>query len=154
MAYSIVLSNPSHNTDITPKSLSADDNENIKLDRVIYQYLGSLIKNKNLMNLYDANKIPLEYRKFLDEMNDLFMAKEYSEFGYDINDVKKEIIMLDQWLGALGQTEEYSYSKDWINVKDWIDSSFENEPIRVLVDMSDNTYLTDSAGTKVLVRIL
>ncbi len=146
MAYKVTLGNPSRTTQRKPDS---DIDGELKFDRIIYQSLGSLVQNKKLLELYDENKIPLSYRRTLDELNDLYLKTNYPELATNII-VKEGIVSLDSYLGSLGIDVDYPYSKDIKNIPVWLDITFQSE-YRILVDESDNTYLTDGGGTEVLV---
>ena len=146
MAIKVTLSNPSRVTKRVPVE---DVVGEAKFDRAFYQYLGSLVKNKELLQDYTDNKIPLEYRRMLDEMNELYLKMYYPILGADIV-VKPGIEELDLYLGSLGITEDYPYSKDTINIPAWLQTTSQTE-YRILVDEDDNTFLTDSGGTEVLV---
>jgi len=146
MAIKVTLRNPSRVTIRSPKEDVVDE---AKFDRTFYQYLGSLVKNKTLLDDYNDNKLPLEYRRFLDEMNTLYMKFNYPELTQDLV-VKPGIVELDQYLGELGLTEEYPYSKDTINIPNWLTLTPQEEH-RQLVDESDMTYLVDSRDNTRLV---
>jgi len=154
MAYKITLGNPSRVTRRTPDAKEEDGGatHKININRSTYQYLGSLVKNKKLLELYNNNQIPNEYRRVLDELNDLFIKVNYPSLGLDIV-VEPGIVELDEWLGNLGIIQEYPYNKDSVDIPVWIPSEALTE-VRVLIDKSDNTYLTDSSGTEVLVRYI
>ena len=119
------------------------------MERIFYQKLGSLVSNKKLDILYAENKLPLEYRRFLDEMNELYLKKNYPILGADIV-VKPGIEELDKYLGSLGLTEDYPYSKDTIDIPAWLEIDTVPE-YRVLIDTTDDTYLTTNNDTEVLV---
>ncbi len=146
MAVKITLSNASQ---ITLREPTLNEDNNIKFSRIFYQYLGSLVKNKTLLDDYDNNKLPLEYRRFLDEMNVLYMKFNYPELTQDLV-VKSGIIELDQYLGELGLTEKYPYSKDAIDIPSWLKAEAQEE-YRQLVDEADMTYLVDSTDDTRLV---
>ncbi len=148
MAVKVTLQNPSRITRRSPNSNTTTSTP--KFDRAFYQYLGSLVKDKTLLNDYENNAIPLEYRRMLDEMNDLHIKKNYPILGSETI-IKDGIIALDEYLGSLGVDLTYPYEKDVVNIPAWLDV-IEQAEVRVLVDMSDNTYLTDNNGTEFLVR--
>ena len=59
------------------------------------------------------------------------------------------MIALDEYLGSLGVSEDYPYSKDFVSITPLIDPEVATA-VRILVDESDNTYLVD--GNEVLVQ--
>ena len=145
MAIKVTLRNPSRVTIRSPKEDVVDE---AKFDRTFYQYLGSLVKAKTLVEDYNNNKLPLEYRRFLDDMNTLYLKKNYPVLGVDLK-VKPGIEKLDEYLGSLGLMEDYPYSKDAVNIPAWLQIDSQPE-YRVLVDMADNTYLTTNNNTELL----
>ena len=152
MPYKVTLGNPSRTTRRRPESDPKDGSGTggkLDMSRLTYQALSSLVQNKKLLELYDNNRLPLEYRRVLDELNDLYLRNNYGSSGANIV-IKDGIIALDEYLGTLGIGIDYPYSKDATNVDEWIYNSVQTE-YRILVDGSDNTYLTTNNGTEVLV---
>ena len=146
MAITVKLGNASRTTSRTPEVSS--DNK-LKFSRQFYQFLGSVVKNKQLLDDYNNDKLSLEYKRFLDEMNDLFIVVNYPELSSGII-LSEHIKLLDEYLGDLGSISEYIYSKDSVNIPQWLSISKQTE-YRILIDDDDNTYLTDTNGTEVLV---
>jgi len=144
MAIRVTLGNPSQVTRRTPKETGTDK---LNMSRATYQKLGSLVKNKSLVDDYDSGSLPAEYIRVLDELNNLFLKTNYPLLSGDLV-IEPGIIELDEYLGTLGIDDNYRYSKDFVNIPAWMESEDPAE-MRVLVDNSDNTYLTD--GTDVLV---
>ena len=142
----VKLTNPSK---ITKKDTTLDSDSNVVLARSIYQNLGSLIKNTTILDDYNNGRLPQEYKRFLDEMNDLFIKLNYPELGKDIV-VKEGIAETDEYLGDLGIIQEYFYSKDTVNIPAWLAIDSQTE-YRILVDESDNTHLVDLSDDTVLV---
>jgi len=142
----VKLTNPSK---ITKKDTTLDSDSNVVLARSIYQNLGSLIKNTTILDDYNNDRLPQEYKRFLDEMNDLFIKLNYPELGKDIV-VKEGIAETDEYLGDLGVIQEYFYSKDAVDIPAWVTTDSQSE-YRILVDESDNTHLVDLSDDTVLV---
>ncbi len=152
MPYKVTLGNPSKTTRRRPESDPVDGSGTggtLDMSRLTYQSLGSLVQNKKLLELYNDNRLPLEYRRVLDELNDLYLKNNYGSLGAHII-VEDGIIALDEYLGTLGIGIDYPYSKDAANIDAWIDIASQTE-YRILVDSRDNTYLTTNNGTEVLV---
>jgi len=157
MAIKVVLSNPSQITSRTPDTQIMGTT---KMSRATYQYLGSLIQNKGLIErdingnivggTYTDMDLPLEYIRVLDELNDLFLKTNYPLFYGDLV-IAEGTIELDEYLGSLGITEDYPYSKDAVNIPVWL-SATESSPERQLVDYSDDSYLVDTSDNTRLVR--
>jgi len=151
MAIKVRLTNKSQGTKPGVDSFTGSKlDDNILLDRNIYQRLSSLTKNKNILAEYNAGTLPPAYVEFLDRMDTLLIALNSNEPNTQIAD--SDILIINAYLGSLGETEQYAYSKDWVQVKDWIAIGIPQTEYRVLVDESDNTYLTDSNGTEVLIE--
>jgi len=149
MAVKVVLTNASRVTKRLPEQES-DLNEDIRINRNTYQQLGSLAQNKTLVTLYNEGKLAAEYIRLLDELNDLYIVKNYPELASEIT-LADYIEELDEYLGSLGVSIEYEYEKDKVNISPWL-AVDRRTPTRVLTDETDNTYLTTSSGTEVLVR--
>ena len=111
--------------------------------RSIYQRLGSLTHCMRIVEDYENDRLPIEFKKFLDDMN---------EVNKIIGVPTESIKAIDEYLGDLGDLEEYPYSKDSREIPQWLISVTENE-YRILTDASDNTYLTDGTDDTVLVYI-
>jgi len=141
----VKLQNPSR---LTRSNVKKGDTASLILSRAIYQRLGSLEGNKDISEDYSNEAIPAEFRRLLDVFDDIQFNKSFPEALQ--RDVPAEFTDLDIYLGSLGVTEEYHYGKDFVNITPWLDAEAQSE-YRVLMDESDNTYLTDSNGTEVLV---
>ncbi len=103
----VSLRNPSRVTSgITTHNTS--DNK-VYLDRSIYQRLGSLLKNKTILDDYNNGRLPKEFVKFLDIMNEI-----------NEGTAETEVIALDELLGSFGENIDYSYSKDFMNIANWL----------------------------------
>ena len=107
MATRVVLTNTSRSTSRKPSNSNKAD---LSIDRHTYQSLGSLEINKTIIDRYDNGELTPEYMKFLDDMQKL------SDGNTDV-DMKS----FDEYLGSLGDIEEYKYSKDYVNIPEWID---------------------------------
>jgi len=143
----VKLANPSKISK-SDTTLTTDD-QSVVVSRSIYQNLGSLLKNKTLTDSYENGPIPDEYKKFLDQMDDLFLKLNYPALAVDIV-VDPAIEEVDEYLGELGILQDYFYEKDTVNIPQWLDT-LDIEPVRVLYDESDNTYLVDGSDDTVLV---
>jgi len=141
----VVLGNPAQITRRSPQLRGVDS---ISMSRSIYQKLGSLVKNKTLVDDYNNGNLPSEYIRIVDELNNLFLKKNYPGIHGGL-EIEEGIEELDEYLGSLGNTQVYSYSKDFVNIAPWIDPEVATA-VRILTDESDNTYLVD--GNEVLVQ--
>ena len=148
MAIKVVLSNASRITRRTPAANTSV--EGIEMSRETYQKLGSLVKNKTILADYDAGRLTGEYKRLLDELNDLYLVKNYPQLSSGIV-LSDHIVELDEYLGSLGIGIDYPYSKDSVNIPNWLDGNPDKTPVRYLVDTSDNTFLTANGGTEILV---
>ncbi len=146
MAIKVVLSNASQVTRRTP---DVQETSTVKVSRATYQKLGSLLKNKTLLTQYENGELVGEYKRVLDELNNLFLKVNYPAIGADLV-IAPGILELDEWLGDLGIVQDYPYDKDSVNISAWVEVDTP-DPIRVLVDLSDNTYLVDTSDDTVLV---
>jgi len=152
MPYKVTLGNPSKTTRRRPGSDPIDgvsDDGKISMSRLTYQALGSLVQNKKILELYNENKLPLEYLRTLDELNDLYLKRNYPGL-YDGSMIKDGIVALDKYLGSLGVDIEYPYSKDAVDIAAWLYVESQTE-YRILIDETDNTYLTDGSANVVLI---
>ncbi len=144
MAVLVRLTNPSQVLNRSPKPNVAGS---IHMSRDIYQKLGSLVKNKTLVAQYDSGSLTNEYSRVLDELNNLFLKMNYPKLHGNLV-IADGIVELDEYLGSLGIDDNYRYSKDFVNIPQWMESEDPAE-MRVLFDFSDDTYLVD--GDEVLV---
>lgn len=149
MAVRVVLTNASRVTRRTPHEES-DEDLDIRISRNTYQRLGSLIQNKLVQSMYENGNLPGEFVRLLEELNDLYLVKNYPELATDI-ELAPGIEELDEYLGSLGIDIEYHYDKDAVNIDQWL-SIEEVSDVRVLMDPVDGTYLSDSDGAEILVR--
>ena len=138
MAIKVTLRNPSQ---ITSKVVSSATGKLI-LNRSIYQRLGSLTNNKTILDDYNNGRLPEEFVRFLDRMDTISDDTIISD---------PEILLLDEYLGSLGVTVEYFYSKDTVDIPQWIADFGTQTEYRILVDESDNTYLTTNSGSEILI---
>jgi len=153
MAYKVTLKNPSKTTGKDPglKNEASIDKPEVYMSRMTYQLLGSLFKNKTIFKDYNDGKLTKEYVRILDDLNDLHNSIYYPDLV--VKEPTNETRALDEYLGSLGIDEEYPYSKDRVNIEQWLDDSLAT-PMRVIFDEDDDTYLYDPVDGTVLVRIL
>jgi len=156
MAIRVRLANKSQITKSLGENLDSVTtglDRNLIAERSIYQRLGSLVFNKTISDDYNNDRLPAEYKEFLDAMNALHA--QIKTIGSSPDDIEYSspgsIALIDEWLGSLGINLDYRYSKDFVNIPQWIDMEGGQTEYRILVDKSDNTYLTDSNGNEVLV---
>ena len=147
MAIRVTLNNPSRITKRSPDEAG----EGLGVSRMIYQNHGSLIKNKTIAADYDAGKLNGEYKRILDELNALYLVKNYPTLADGIT-LAPNIEAIDEYLGNLGLTQEYHYAKDTVDIPNWLDGDSTRTEMRHLIDLEDGAYLTDSNGTEFLVR--
>ena len=144
MAIKVTLTNPSR---VTKDLSSIRSDSTLGISRHLYQLLGSLVGGRILSTAYNDGTLPKEYIKLLDDLNILHLVKNYPELSEGLI-VPEGIAELDEYLGSLGVSEDYSYSLDTVNIPAWLDVGSQSE-YRVLMDTSDNTYLVD--GSEILV---
>jgi len=114
MAVRVVrLTNSGRRTKVTP---DYNDDGSIGMSRLIYQKLGSLTLNRTILADYEAGKLPKEYVEFLDRCNEILYNDTWGP-TFTITDAMTD---LDAYLSTLGVTAEYQYSKDTLDVKEWI----------------------------------
>jgi len=157
MAITVRLTNKSQIT--RPETDIASD-DSLLFSRAIYQILGSLIRNREMATkdvdtgviTIDWDKLPPAYAEFAEEMDRLWKHTFYPELviAQGIPAPLPSTVLANEYLGDLGITTTYAYSKDIVNIPSWIDITEQSE-YRVLIDDSDNTYLTDTNGTEILV---
>ncbi len=121
--------------------------DELLLDRLIYRKIGSLTDNKSIVTPPEKDG---DFHRWLLDMNNLHNHKYYPNLTADEPIPTPDIEALDEYLGTLGQTELYPFDEDTYKVEPWVDIE-DQVAYRVLVDETDNTYLTDSAGVEVLV---
>jgi len=120
-------------------------NDELALDRLIYRKIGSFTDNKVITTPPENDT---DFHRWLRDMNNLHNYKYYPSFA--IKTPTPDLIALDEYLATLGVTDTYPFLQDTYDVAPWVTPDTQSV-YRVLVDESDNTYLTDSAGTEVLV---
>lgn len=137
MAVKITLGNPSR---VTKEQVVLNDSK-LKFPRILYQRLGSLVKNRTLLDDYNNGRLPLEYVELLEQLNVYHAEKYYNSE----NNTPEYIKELDVYLGSLGITEEYHYSKDTNNGELWLTVTSQSE-YRILMDELEpnpEVYLVD-----------
>jgi len=149
MAIRVRLTNKSQVTKKQSEQSSQPSTDNtLIMSRALYQRLGSLVANKTILDDYNNGKLPKEYVEFLDACEDINFNQSFPDAAQ--RTVEPNWSLLDEYLGDLGTISEYAYSKDLVNIPEWL-SSTEQSEYRVLMDTSDNTHLTDSSGAEILV---
>jgi len=121
--------------------------DELLLDRLIYRKIGSLTDNRSIVTPLEKDG---DFHRWLLDMNNLHNHKYYPMLTVDEPIPTPDLTALDEYLGTLGQTELYPFDEDTYKVDSWLEQLPQQE-YRILVDESDNTYLTDSAGAEVLV---
>lgn len=119
--------------------------DKLKLSRVLYQHLGSLVKNRELTQ--DITN-PNEFNRLLNLLNEY--AETITDPTFQENDTV--ISEIDEYLGSLGVTEDYPYAKDAQSIPLWVDSTSQ-EPTRdlyVYVDGIATEAITDSTGEQLV----
>lgn len=143
----VILQNRSEAT-VKQDNLSGGD---LLLSRATYQTLGSLIGNREIATrnqdgsyTIHYEKLTEEYTTFLEDMNNLWIHTYYPDLAIlnNIPEPTDAVKVADEYLGDLGIIRNYSYSKDTVNIGSWLDVESQAS-MRVLMDESDNTYLTD-----------
>ncbi len=133
-----------------PDGISLD--KEVLFSRTIYQMIGSLVKNKRIIDDYDNGRLSQEYVDFLDLMDDIMFNKAFPKLPQ--RDVDIAHTLADEYLGDLGLVQEYHYSKDTVNIPDWLEVSSRPE-VRVLMETDSNgdfkEYLIDPVDDTVLV---
>jgi len=146
MAVKITLTNPS-----VPKDFltSTKEDHTSRMSRSIYQHLGSLAKNKKILEDYQNNTIPLELRTLFDkfaELSDLVNTDANARATFD-----QEILNLDEYLGSLGMGTEYIYDKDRVDIEAWVDVNTQDIS-RLVVDRATGSSLIDRATGAVIMH--
>lgn len=93
------------------------DSNALYFPRIIYQRLGSLVKNKRLLVDIENGNIPVEFENFINELEKLGKGESVSQAIIDAN----------EYLGSLGISATYSYSKDYNGVPNWVGAVGEKE---------------------------
>ncbi len=128
-------------SDSATPSIGSDE---LLIDRLIYKRMASLTDNKNLTT---PDTPDTDFHRWLLDMNNLWQHKYYPLLHTGPTPTP-DIKALDEYLGTLGVTETYPFSEDTFHLTDWLSQESRSE-YRILVDITDNTYLTD--GDDVLV---
>lgn len=121
--------------------------DELTFDRLIYRMMGSLTDNKHLAT---PDKADTDYNRWLLDMNNLHNYKYYNAL-YDGPTPTPDLIALDEYLGSLGTTYEYTFLEDTYDLEPWVSVDSQSE-IRVLTDNDDTEYLIDPSDGTVLVR--
>jgi len=122
--------------------------DELLIDRLIYRKIGSRTDNKVLQTPPAKDS---EFHRWLLEMDNLHIYKYYPSLHTGPIPTP-DLIALDQYLGTLGVTEVYPFQDDTYHSEFWLDGDATRTPVRYLVDASDDSLLTDSSGTEILVR--
>lgn len=127
----------------TDRDTELNDNS-LSFDRQIYQRLGDLFQNRSLV----TPVVPRDnFDRWLLDMNKLSDAKTAG----DISSIDQSIIEFDEYLSTLNYTDNiYPFLQDFFETVPWLSIDSQTE-FRILVDESDNTYLTDTNDEEVLV---
>ena len=135
MAVKVVLTNKSQQTHALTTPSTASDND-VQMGRTVYQYLRSLVRNKGILDDYNNDRLPREFKNFLDSLDKKMQGEEVSD----------ALNNLDEYLGSLGIESIYSFSKDMVNVEAWLDCMGQDNIRNVVTDESENV-VVDVAGT-------
>ena len=127
MSTKVILTNKSQQTNELGQ---LDRNSTVLASRTIYQKLRSLTSNKTIKSDYDNGLIPQELKKLFDNFTIL----------YDSGTATPGVQALDEYLGNLGVTETYPFTKDIISIDMWF-SVEEQEPIRNVIDDNGNNVI-------------
>lgn len=129
------------------QTVDVSANKELSLDRLIYRRIGSITDNKSLV---EPVLPTTDFNRWLLDMNNLHLHKYYPLLAVNKPIPTPDVVALDEYLGTLGDTEVYPFSQDTYNQEVWLDIDSQTEH-RILIDKSDNTYLTTNNGTEVLV---
>jgi len=122
MAITVRLGNRSQETS---KLASIGEDAEVKVSRIVYQGLRSLVQNKHILDDYNNGLIPKELVALYEDFNKMLNGET----------VDVEIQKLDEYLGSLGIDQDYAYLKDTIYVEPWIEY-IDQLPSRNVVDDS------------------
>ncbi len=136
MAIKVVLTNKSQQTQTIT---TVRDTDSLSVSRIFYQYFRSLTKAKVILEDYNNNKIPLELREIIDKFNVKSQEKITDE----------NIKLLDKYLGNLGETQEYHYKKDMVNIEPWLDVETKSEFRNVISKQLDTSMKNYNVVTSV-----
>lgn len=133
MAVRIVLTNKSQPT-LGLVEASTTSHNDVQMNRLVYQQLRSLAKNKTISSDYDNGLLPKAFINLVEEF-------EKKHQGESVDD---SINKLDEYLGSLGLTEEYPFSKDRVNIAQWATSGGGSSTRNVIsaADSGDNVIIT------------
>ena len=157
MAITVRLVNKSQ---VTRPEASLGSDDDLLFSRGIYQILGSLTRNRDMATVETDGSItihwellPPEYEVFVVEMDRLWQHTFYPELAVSQNIPlpTPATIKANEYLGNLGVTQEYFYSKDVVDIPAWVDTDGQTE-YRILADFDDNTYLVDESDNTFLVK--
>ena len=138
MAIRVTLTNKSQQTNKLAKSNTTSSSD-IQMSRFVYQQLRSHVKSKQILDNYNNGLLPQEFMSLLEDFNKLQSGEV----------VSPAMVLLDEYLGSLGDTTTYHFTKDIINVEPWV-STFSQEPTRNVVHEIDGvTYnvIANISGT-------
>ena len=126
MAITVRLGNRSQETS---KLASIGEDTSVKVSRIVYQGLRSLVQNKHILDDYNNGLIPKE------------LVALYEDFSKINNGetVDIEIQKLDEYLGSLGVNQDYVYFKDTIYIEPWISASSQFFSRNVIDDSTGTT---------------
>ena len=124
MAIKVVLNNSSQQT--SGFGIVGQDT-GFRMDREIYQDLMSLAKNKNILADYEAGKLSKRSVELYEQFDRIYR-------GLDVDNAISEI---DNYLGALGISENYFYSKDCVDIPAWF-SYTDQAPTRNVINQTGN----------------
>ena len=125
MAIQVVLTNRSQETgNLT--SVGSDDK--VRVSRSVYQGLRSLAKNKTISDDYTNGKLPIELVDLYEKFNQINSGET----------IDIEIHKLDEYLGSLGISQDYEYTKDTLYIEPWVEYT-DQLPSRNVVDDSTGT---------------
>ena len=136
MAIKVVLTNKSQQTNKLVK-ISSTPNNDIQISRLVYQQFRSLIKNKTILDDFNNNRIPQEFKNILINLNSLLLDEDVSE----------EIIKLDAYLGGLGLDYNYHFKKDIIDIELWVEPQYTARTRNVIDRTNLDNVIVDIDGT-------
>jgi len=124
MAIKVTLTNKAQRT----TNLATEvPNEPLRMDRIVYQGLRSLTKNKHIPQSVADDQIPSELMELFTEFDKMSMGETVPEY------VKR----IDEYLGSLGVFEEYHYEKDIVDIPPRV-TVFSQSPNRNVVTGNKN----------------
>jgi len=126
MSVKIILTNKAQQVG----EVTSGNVDTLYLNRLVYQELRSLAKNKNIIDRVNTKSMPNELMTLFGNFDKILNNEEVDE----------SIKNLDEYLGSLGVTTEYMYTKDIINIPNWVEVE-QQDPYR-------NVIHANSAGTE------